>query len=77
MDATKGIARVTSAPDRPPPPLVCPHCDQRLEYRQTVIGGVKPVERWDYFYCRNCGPFVASARWLFHLRGRPVVCPRR
>jgi hypothetical protein len=27
-------------------------------YRQTVIGGVKPLERWDYFECRTCGEFV-------------------
>jgi hypothetical protein len=26
-------------------------------YRQTVIGGVKPRERWDYYDCRTCGPF--------------------
>jgi hypothetical protein len=26
-------------------------------YRQTVLNGIKPLERWDYFDCRRCGPF--------------------
>jgi hypothetical protein len=31
-------------------------------YRHTVIGGVKPIERWDYFRCEACGPFVYRDR---------------
>jgi hypothetical protein len=27
-----------------------------------VIGGVKPIERWDHFSCRGCGPFVYRDR---------------
>jgi hypothetical protein len=50
-------ASFTSVPDIPAPELVCPMCDRLLVYRQTVFGGVKPPERWDYFECRRCGPF--------------------
>jgi hypothetical protein len=47
----------TDRPDPPGPQLLCPMCDRPLVYRQTVIGGVKPIERWDYYECRQCGPF--------------------
>ena len=47
----------TSYPDRPAPQLFCPTCLKPLVYRQTVVAGVKPVERWDYYECRACGPF--------------------
>src|SRR5258708_36233356 len=57
-------ARVTSEPESPPPQLLCPTCDRPLVYRQTVVGGVKPRERWDYFECRRCGPFVYRDRTL-------------
>lgn len=30
------------------PALRCPACDRRLNYLHTVLGGVKPIERWDY-----------------------------
>jgi hypothetical protein len=52
----------TSTPDVAPPPLLCPNCDAALVYRQTVISGVQPIERWDYFDCRTCGPFVYRDR---------------
>jgi len=53
---------MTSTPDVPPPQLLCPRCDQPLVYRHSVIGGVKPIERWDHFNCRACGPFVYRDR---------------
>jgi DUF2934 family protein len=59
---TRRTAYVTSTPDTPPPQLLCPTCDRPLAYRQTVLGGVKPVERWDYFACRTCGEFVYRDR---------------
>ena len=59
---TRRVPTFTSTPDVPPPALHCPGCDQPLEYRQTVISGVKPIERWDYFDCRRCGPFVYRDR---------------
>ena len=55
-------ATFTSTPDTPPPQLLCPSCDRPLVYRQTVISGVKPIERWDYFECRTCGPYVYRNR---------------
>jgi len=59
---TRQPAQVTSTPDPPPPQLFCPVCDRSLAYRQTVIGGVKPRERWDYFACGVCGDFVYRDR---------------
>jgi hypothetical protein len=59
---TRRVAQVTTTPKPAPPDLVCPECDRPLAYRQTVIGGVKPVERWDYFACRTCGSFVYRSR---------------
>jgi hypothetical protein len=52
----------TSTPDTPAPELLCPTCDSPLLYKETVISGVKPIERWDYFECRACGPFVYRDR---------------
>jgi hypothetical protein len=52
----------TSTPDVAPPRLLCPSCDVPLVYRQTVLSGVKPIERWDYFDCRTCGAFVYRDR---------------
>jgi hypothetical protein len=52
----------TSTPDVPPPHLLCPSCDSPLAYRHTVLSGVKPIERWDYFDCRTCGAFVYRDR---------------
>jgi predicted RNA-binding Zn-ribbon protein involved in translation (DUF1610 family) len=52
----------TTTPDTPAPQLHCPSCDRALAYRQTVISGVKPIERWDYFDCRKCGAFVYRDR---------------
>jgi len=59
---TRRSPMFTSTPDTPPPQLLCPSCDRLLEYRQTVISGVKPIERWDYFECRTCGEFVYRDR---------------
>jgi predicted RNA-binding Zn-ribbon protein involved in translation (DUF1610 family) len=59
---TRRTARITSEPDTPAPQLFCPMCDRPLVYRKTVIGGVKPQERWDYFECRACGQFVYRNR---------------
>ena len=59
---TRRSATFTSTPDTPAPQLLCPTCDAALVYRQTVISGVKPIERWDYFDCRTCGPFVYRDR---------------
>ena len=52
------------------PELLCPSCDRPLAYRQTVISGIKPIERWDYFECRTCGSFVYRDRTR---RLRPVT----
>ena len=59
---TRRTAIFTSAPSIPPPKLLCPNCDVALAYRQTVISGVKPIERWDYFDCGTCGPFIYRDR---------------
>ena len=53
---------VTDRPDVPAPALICPHCDRPLIYRHRVLGGVKPLERWDYFQCLPCGFFEYRAR---------------
>ena len=37
-------------------------CDTPLAYQQTVISGIKPIERWDYFECGKCGQFVYRER---------------
>jgi hypothetical protein len=50
-------AVITTAPETPPLTTVCPTCDRRLVYRQTVYNGVNPRERWDYYDCAKCGPF--------------------
>jgi hypothetical protein len=55
-------ATFTSTPEISAPSLTCPKCDSSLHYRQTVISGVKPIERWDYFDCMTCGPFVYRER---------------
>ena len=47
----------TTTPETPAPQLLCPKCDRPLVYRTTVLSGVRPVERWDFFECRTCGPF--------------------
>jgi predicted RNA-binding Zn-ribbon protein involved in translation (DUF1610 family) len=59
---TKRVACVTSMPETPAPQIFCPTCDRPLVYRQTVLGGVKPLERWDYFECPTCGSFVYRDR---------------
>jgi hypothetical protein len=59
---TRQLPVFTSMPNSPPPQLLCPNCNGPLAYRQTVIGGIKPVERWDYLECRTCGQFVYRDR---------------
>jgi hypothetical protein len=59
---TRRSARFTSMPEVPAPQLFCPGCDLPLVYRQTVMSGVQPVERWDYYDCRTCGTFVYRER---------------
>jgi hypothetical protein len=54
-------ALITTAPDTPPLTIVCPTCDRRLLYRQTVYTGVNPRERWDYFDCTKCGPRLPTS----------------
>jgi hypothetical protein len=60
--AASRTARVTRDPTPRAPSLICPHCDCPLRYQQTIYGGVKPEERWDYFDCRTCGSFVYRDR---------------
>ena len=55
-------ATFTSTPDTAAPQLMCPTCDRPLIYRQTVISGIRPIERWDYFDCRTCGAFIYRDR---------------
>ena len=50
-------AQFTTTPEVPAPVLLCPTCDGTLQYRQTVLNGVNPIERWDYFGCQRCGLF--------------------
>jgi hypothetical protein len=59
---TRRAATFTSAPATAAPALLCPGCDRALAYQQTVISGVKPIERWDYFECKTCGVFVYRDR---------------
>jgi hypothetical protein len=53
---------VTQYPEVPAPALRCPACDRSLKYLHTVLGGVKPIERWDYFQCVRCGFFKYRSR---------------
>jgi DNA-binding response OmpR family regulator len=56
---------VTNSPPEPPPMLVCPMCDQPLQYRTSHVGGVseRHREQWDYFECPNgCGDFQYRQR---------------
>jgi hypothetical protein len=59
---TRRTPLFTSSPDQPAPEIRCPTCDVVLVYQRTVIGGVRPVERWDYLSCRTCGEFVYRDR---------------
>ena len=54
------IPRIVQDSDHPL--LMCPSCDGTLRYKETVIGGVKPEERWVYFECGTCGQFVYRDR---------------
>jgi hypothetical protein len=49
----------TCRPPLAPPELVCPSCDQRLQYEWSHVGGVSDQhpEQWDEFRCIACGPF--------------------
>lgn len=53
---------VTQNPEIPAPALRCPACDCPLNYLHTVLGGVQPIERWDYFQCVPCGFFEYRSR---------------
>src|SRR4051812_21363281 len=55
-------ASFTDTPETAAPQLLCPTCDRPLVYRQTVFNGVNPLERWDYYDCRTCGPFEYRQR---------------
>ncbi len=55
----------TTTPPLPPPALVCPACDQPLDYQRSHVGGVsaRNSEQWDYFECpHGCGTFQYRAR---------------
>ena len=60
-------ARFTSESEAPAPRLKCPTRDSQLIYRRTILGGVRPPERWDYLDCAACGAFVYRHRTQ-HLR---------
>ncbi len=49
--------RFTSYPDPPAPQQFCPTCGRTLIFRHTVVGGVEPPERWDYYDCPTHGAF--------------------
>jgi hypothetical protein len=66
----------THHPEIPAPQLLCPSCDRPLIYRQTVIAGVKPPERWDYYECRSCGPFQYRHRTRLLRRTDAFDTPR-
>lgn len=70
---------VTTAPPISPAALLCPQCDQPLQYRCSHVGGVseRHPEQWDYFLCVECGGFqyrqrtrklrhltAAESRWI-------------
>jgi CheY-like chemotaxis protein len=57
--------RDTTAPPLAPPSLVCPSCDQPLQYTRSHVGGVSAQnsEQWDYFECAGtCGTFQYRQR---------------
>ena len=37
-------------------------CAEERDVRPTHHFGVKPIERWDYFDCAACGPFIYRDR---------------
>ena len=47
----------TSHPEMPAPQLHCPTCDRPLVYRLSALNRPRPLDRRDYFDCRQCGPF--------------------
>jgi DNA-binding response OmpR family regulator len=55
----------TTEPPVSPPTLVCPMCEQPLQYVKSHIGGVsvRHQEQWDYFECAGgCGTFQYRQR---------------
>jgi hypothetical protein len=48
--------------------LFCPSRHHRITYQETVIGGLKPVERWDYYECQRC-----SLRFKYRQRTRRLT----
>jgi hypothetical protein len=73
----------TTAPPLPPPPLLCPACDNALTYTHSHLGGVsaRHSEQWDYFDCPGgCGTFEYRQRTRRMVRvdsrlGREVIRP--
>jgi transposase-like protein len=63
----------TTLPPAPPPALRCPHCDRSLKYLQSVVSGVRPVEQWDRFQCRQCEVQLEYR----HRTRRLKILPRR
>jgi hypothetical protein len=54
---TRRKLTITSNPDISAPHLLCPTCLRPLVYRLTMFSHGKPIDRSDYFDCRQCGPF--------------------
>lgn len=54
----------TTTPPVAPPALLCPGCDEPLDYVNSHIGGVseKQPEQWDYLTCERCGTFCYRHR---------------
>jgi hypothetical protein len=58
---------VTTSPRPPAPHLDCPTCDRELAYLRTLLGGVRPIERWDFYQCGTC-----SQRFEYRHRTRQM-----
>jgi len=75
---------VTTLPEAPPLPTVCPLCDRPLEYVQSHTGGIseRQSEQWDCYTCPNgCGTFEYRHRTRrlrrVPYRTRRQACPSR
>lgn len=53
----KRRTRITTLPESPAPLIRCPVCHTLLIYRRSILGGLKPPERWDQLECLTCGMF--------------------
>ena len=47
-------AEFTTEPATPPASIICPMCDRQMTYERTVLNGVNPRERWDWYACPGC-----------------------